>query len=43
LEQYKREIKELEECAVPTTPPKVRVQQEIDTATSAKNIVQAIQ
>jgi hypothetical protein len=26
LEQYKDQIKELEECAVPTTPPEVRVQ-----------------
>jgi hypothetical protein len=43
LQQYKDQIKELEEHAVPTTPPDVRTQREQDTTTSAENITQNIQ
>ena len=43
LEQYKDQIKELEEHAVPTTPPKVLAQCEQDAKNSIENIVCATQ
>jgi uncharacterized protein (UPF0371 family) len=42
LQQYKEQIKELEERAVPMTPPEVRAQREQDVTTSAENIMQNI-
>jgi hypothetical protein len=42
LAQYKEHIKELEECAVPTTPPEVRAQREKDVKTYVENIMQSI-
>jgi hypothetical protein len=42
LEQYKDQIKELEERGIPATPPKVRVPREKDTTESAENIAETI-
>jgi hypothetical protein len=42
LEQYKDQIKELEERGIPTTPPEVRVQREKDAIESAENIAEMI-
>jgi hypothetical protein len=42
MQHYKDQIKELEERAVPTTPPEIRVQREQDVIASAENIVQNI-
>jgi HEPN domain-containing protein len=42
LEQYKDQIKELEEHGIPTTPPEVRAQREKDTTESAENIAETI-
>jgi hypothetical protein len=42
LEPYKHQIKDLEECVVPTTPPKVIAQREQDATASTENIVQNI-
>jgi hypothetical protein len=43
LEQYKNQIKELEEHALPTTPPEVTVQRDQDTTVSTENIALDIQ
>jgi hypothetical protein len=43
MQHYKDHIKELEECTVPTTPPKIRVQRERDTIASIESIMQNIQ
>jgi hypothetical protein len=40
--QYKDQIKEMEEHAVPTTPPEVRAQREKDTIESTKSIAHVI-
>jgi len=42
MEKYKDQIKDLEERAVPTTPPKFRAQREQDVTKSIDNIVQNI-
>jgi hypothetical protein len=42
LQHYKEQIKEMEEHAVPTTPPEVRAQREKDVTSSTRKITQNI-